>query len=139
MSKSVDLMQRRDPNGDSRRLTASLLPDGALRLEGQDLGPGVEAFFGAGNREYEYDIVVAAGDVPALLAAQQDVLAALAATYRDEPDLGIVNFLDAQGIDLPPEASPSRVRGRTSQQKQLAAYNPSCCEGDVADRPPKRD
>jgi hypothetical protein len=101
MSKPVDLMQRRDPNGDSRRLTASLLPDGALRLEGQDLGPGVEAFFGAGNREYEYDIVVAAGDVPALLAAlgaQQDVLAALAASYRDEPDLGIVNFLDEHGI-----------------------------------------
>jgi hypothetical protein len=64
----VVLRDSRDEGG-SRHLSAALRPDGGLLIDGQDLGPGVEGVFGAGNTEYEWAWTVAADDVPAALAA----------------------------------------------------------------------
>jgi hypothetical protein len=64
----VVLRSTRDEAG-SRYLAASPLPDGGLAIDGQDLGPGVEAVFGAGCSEYEWTWTVAAPDVPAATAA----------------------------------------------------------------------
>jgi hypothetical protein len=54
---------------DSRHLVATLQPDGALRIEGHDLGDGVEQALGAGVREYEWKTEVSAGDIARLIAA----------------------------------------------------------------------
>ena len=64
----VVLRDSRDEGG-SRYLAASLRPDGSLSIDGQDLGPGVEGIFGAGNTEYEWTWTVVADDVPAVAAA----------------------------------------------------------------------
>lgn len=37
--------------------------DGRLSIEGQDLGPGVERWFGPGNREYEFSRTLSADAV----------------------------------------------------------------------------
>jgi hypothetical protein len=55
--------------GDRRWLAANLGKDGALVVEGQDLGEGVEAAFGHGIREYEWTTEVSAEDIPRLVAA----------------------------------------------------------------------
>ena len=53
MVNYVTLRDTRDEGG-SRHLSASLKGDGTLIIEGQDLGPGVEGFFGSGLTEYEW-------------------------------------------------------------------------------------
>lgn len=60
--RPVDLWHGRDDRG-TRSLWATRLSDGRLRIEGQDLGPGV-AIFGEGLSEYEWAWTVAAADVP---------------------------------------------------------------------------
>lgn len=55
---------------DGRRyLEAHLTPAGDLEVEGQDLGTGVEKFFGEGFREYEWYYVIKKGDLPELARA----------------------------------------------------------------------
>jgi hypothetical protein len=54
---------------DRRHLSVSLHDDGALRIDGHDLGDGVERAFGAGIREYEWITEIAAADLPRLVAA----------------------------------------------------------------------
>ena len=63
--RRVELWHGRDHNG-TRSIWAVLLPDGRLKIEGQDLGPGV-AIWGEGLSEYEWDWTVAAADVPRLV------------------------------------------------------------------------
>ncbi|MXM66197.1 hypothetical protein GR925_22855 [Streptomyces sp. HUCO-GS316] len=78
----VVLREQRDRDG-ARYLSARLTEDGALVVEGQDLGPGVTRVFGEGITEYEWTHTVAARHVPTLVAALagaegSDVLALLA-------------------------------------------------------------
>lgn len=62
--RTVELFQSRDDRG-TRSIWATTTADGRLKIEGQDLGPGV-AVWGEGLSEYEWDWTVAAADVPLL-------------------------------------------------------------------------
>ena len=64
----IVLRNLRDSGG-VRYLEAIRLPDGGIRIEGQDLGPGVERAFGAGLTEYEWTWEIDASAVPALITA----------------------------------------------------------------------
>ena len=79
MEKVVVLRQTRDENG-TRHLRAVLASNGDVKIKGQDLGVGVEKFFGEGFMEYEYILTIRTADVPVLrdaLGASSDVLSAL--------------------------------------------------------------
>lgn len=64
----IVLRESRDATG-VRYLEARLEPDGAVVIEGQDLGDGVEAVFGEGVREYEWRWRVDPGQVAAAVSA----------------------------------------------------------------------
>ena len=79
----VVLRNLRDDRG-NRHLSASSDPDGRIRIDGHDLGRGVEDAFGAGLSEYEWTWVIEPDAVPAAVAALggregDDPLRALAA------------------------------------------------------------
>jgi hypothetical protein len=79
---TVVLWKSRDVGG-WRALWARLTADGSLHIDGQDLGSGVEALWGAGNTEYEWWWTVRPDHMPAAVAALggnpgDDVLALLA-------------------------------------------------------------
>ena len=97
--RSVTLRQSRDELG-SRYLGASLSVDGTLTIEGQDLGDGVEQFFGKGHREYEWVWTIISNDVVQLKAAlkSDDVLVALAERFSNAAAAELQPFLDAHGI-----------------------------------------
>lgn len=106
--RSVSLRDSRDELG-TRYLDARLREDGSLCIQGQDLGRGVEQFFGPGNREYEWAWTVRPQHLAALLAAlgaEGDVLAALAQRFSGDAAAGIRPFLEEHGI---PYESWSRV------------------------------
>lgn len=83
-------------------LRARLREDGALVIEGQDLGAAPEAFWG--SREYEWRITVRAEAVPRLVAAlggrpgESDPLELLAQRYSEDPRCASRGFLDGAGI-----------------------------------------
>ena len=56
-----------------RHLEATRRPDGAILIEGQDLGPGVERIFGAGLTEYEWTWTIEPDAVPAAIAALEGI------------------------------------------------------------------
>lgn len=96
----VILRQTRDESG-SRYLQATLYANGDVAIEGQDLGKGVEAFWGEGLTEYEFAMTIRAADVPLLhqaLAAQGDVLLALKQWFASQSSLEPGAFLDAHNI-----------------------------------------
>lgn len=64
--------------------------DGAIVIEGQDLGPGVERVFGEGLTEYEWAWHVQASAVPALIAA-------LGGTEGDDPLVLLAAWCEANG------------------------------------------
>jgi hypothetical protein len=63
----VVLRDEQGPGG-SRSLTARR-SDGGVVIEGQDIGPGVGAAFGSGNREYEWAWAIAPEAIPAAVLA----------------------------------------------------------------------
>jgi hypothetical protein len=67
-SMPVVLRHLRDAGG-TRSLTARRREDGAVLIEGQDLGPGVGAAFGAGLNEYEWAWVIRPDAFPAAIEA----------------------------------------------------------------------
>ncbi|HRW17707.1 MAG TPA: hypothetical protein P5181_02560 [Dermatophilaceae bacterium] len=86
-SDRVVLEDRRDADGTVRSLVARAA-EGGIRIEGQDLGPGVERFFGPGLTEYEWSWWVPPVRVAALVARLggepgADPLATLAAFHRE--------------------------------------------------------
>jgi hypothetical protein len=85
------LRDTRDVGG-SRHLEVSMLPGGGLSIDGQDLGPGVEAIFGAGCREYEWRWTIDARDVPAAIAA-------LGGVPGDDPLAALARWFDEHEID----------------------------------------
>ena len=62
------LRNQRDADG-FRGLEASRRQDGGIRIDGHDLGRGVEGAFGAGMSEYEWCWVIEPDAVPATVAA----------------------------------------------------------------------
>jgi len=65
-TRVVVLRDERD--GQERRsLVAYVNPDNGLTIDGQDLGPSVEQWFGEGIREYEWMRTVDADEVPRLV------------------------------------------------------------------------
>ena len=52
--RTLDLCSEADAHGGTRSVWLRLTENGALILEGQDLGPGVSDFFGEAVSEYEW-------------------------------------------------------------------------------------
>jgi len=67
-TRSVTLQSDRSEH-DRHRTWASLHADGGLTIEGQDLGSGVEEFWGAGNTEYEWAESIQSQDVAKLVTS----------------------------------------------------------------------
>ena len=88
--------------GGSRHLKASIKPNGDLVIQGQDLGPAVEEFFGV--MEYEWAWTVAAEDCEKLRAALEttDLLTALAEQFSGENAADLQNFLESNDIPYEP-------------------------------------
>jgi len=104
MVNYVTLRDARDEDG-SRQLSASLKGDGALLIEGQDIGPGVERFFGPGLTEYEWAWIIQPSGVRALklaLARDDDVLTALRDRFSGDAAAGLQPFLDDKGVPYEP-------------------------------------
>jgi hypothetical protein len=81
----------------------SLTPDGSLRLEGHDLGPMVQQFFG--HSEYEFVRSVPASGVDRLrnalgLGTDDDLIATLAAQFQGEGGSSrLEKFFESQAIE----------------------------------------
>lgn len=106
----VTLRDHRDKLG-RRYLGATLTADGTLRIEGQDLGVGVEQVFGPGNREYEWAWTIRPSNVAKLGEALNagknvGVLAALEQRFSGEAAAGLQTFLDEHDV---PYESWSRI------------------------------
>lgn len=104
MVNYVTLRETRDEGG-SRHLGASLKGDGTLLIEGQDIGPGVESFFGPGLTEYEWAWNIRPPGVRALklaLACDDDVLTALRDRFSGDAAVGLQPFLDDNGVPYEP-------------------------------------
>jgi hypothetical protein len=110
MDRSVTLRYSQDADG-TRYLEALIDEDGALTIRGQDVGDGVERFFGAGNREYEWTWTVQAEHVASLdsaLGSHGDVLAMIGARFSGEHAAELQPFLTDNDI---PFETWSRVGG----------------------------
>ncbi|MBP6471582.1 MAG: hypothetical protein KBE23_17135 [Chloroflexi bacterium] len=104
MKRTVVLRDVHDNLG-SRYLAASFTPEGNIKIEGQDLGSGVEQVFGEGIREYEWVWVVKAAHIPALeqaLGEPVDVLESLKTRFSGDQAALLKKFLDDQNIPLDP-------------------------------------
>jgi len=103
MVNYVTLRDARDEDG-SRQLGASLKGDGALLIEGQDIGPGVERFFGPGLTEYEWAWIIQPSGVRALklALARDDVLAALSERFSGDAAADLQRFLEDNDIPYEP-------------------------------------
>ena len=103
MVRYVTLRDARDEDG-RRQLSASLKGDGALLIEGQDLGPGVERFFGPGLTEYEWAWIIQPPGVRALqlALARDDVLAALRDRFSGDAAADLQRFLEDNGVPYEP-------------------------------------
>ena len=83
--------------------SVSLAPDGSLRLEGHDLGPFVERFFG--QSEYEFVRTVSPSGVDQLrrelsLGPDEDLISTLATRFQGPGGSSLlVKFLAAKGIE----------------------------------------
>ena len=100
MEQSVELRRSQDSYG-TRYLGAILADNGDVRIEGQDLGSGLQEIFGEGITEYEYIITIRAQDVPALLealGAKGDVLVALQKLFSDPAAEEPKSFLDKHNV-----------------------------------------
>ena len=83
--------------------SVSLALDGTLRLEGHDLGPFVQQFFG--HSEYEFVRTVSASGVDRLrhelgLGPDRDLISALATRFQGQGGSSLLEkFLAAKGIE----------------------------------------
>jgi hypothetical protein len=104
-SMEVTLVHTRDEEG-TRSVWARMTPEGILVIEGQDLGPGVSAFFGPSNTEYEYEVTVVTENLPRLMqllgaAPGVWVLDALAARFSGQEAHKLRTFLEQNGLAGP--------------------------------------
>jgi hypothetical protein len=103
MVNYVTLRESRDKDG-RRQLSASLQGDGTLLIEGQDIGPGVERFFGPGLTEYEWAWIIRPSGVKVLklALARGDVLTALRERFSGDAAADLQPFLEDNGIPYEP-------------------------------------
>jgi len=87
--ESVVLRDQRDDEG-LRHLKAEWRQGGAIVVEGQDLGGGVEQVLGDGNREYEWAWSIGPEGVPAMVVA-------LGGVDGDDPLALLKAWFDANG------------------------------------------
>jgi hypothetical protein len=104
------LRYQRDADG-VRRLDVILRDDGSLVIDGQDLGRGVESFWGEGLTEYEWTRTIEKEHVPQLVAALgggpgADVLALIEESFAGDKAAGLEQLLEQAAI---PFKSWSRV------------------------------
>ena len=98
MTTSIVLRNTSDAEG-SRYLGVSIKPNGDLVIKGQDLGPGVERFFGV--FEYEWAWSIAAEDCEKLRAAlgmKTNLLAALGERFSGDSAGDLQEFLESHDI-----------------------------------------
>lgn len=98
MTTSIVLRDTSDAEG-SRYLDVSIKPNGDLVIKGQDLGPGVEAFFGF--TEYEWVWSIAAEDCEKLrvaLGMETNLLAALGERFSGDSAGDLQEFLELHDI-----------------------------------------
>lgn len=86
---SVEL--RHEVDRTDTRILRARTHDGGLRIEGHDIGEGVEAVFGKGLTEYEWVVDVAEADLPRLVEALggrpgEHIINVIRRTYVDDPD-----------------------------------------------------
>lgn len=84
-------------------MEARLTEDGDLIIEGHDIGPSVQRFWGARFRECEWAILVRAANVPQLVAVLggskgDDVLSLLSSQYSDDERYLSKTFLDERAV-----------------------------------------
>lgn len=94
------LRDTQDESG-SRQLSARLQGDGSLLIEGRDLGPGVEKFFGSGQFEYEWALKLSLPDVRKLkvaLSCQDELLEALKDRFSGDASAELQSFLDSNAV-----------------------------------------
>ena len=103
MVNYVTLRDTHDENG-RRHLSATLKGDGTLLIEGQDLGPGVERFFGPGLTEYEWAWLIRPPAVRTLKLALacDDVLTALKDQFSGDAAADLQRFLNDNGVPYEP-------------------------------------
>jgi hypothetical protein len=104
MTNYVTLRDSRDEDG-SRHLSASLKKDGTLLIEGQDIGLGVERFFGPGQAEYEWAWIIRPPGVRTLklaLACDNDLLAVLKDLFSGDAAADLQPFLDNNRVPYEP-------------------------------------
>ncbi|NRQ33331.1 hypothetical protein HII36_15960 [Nonomuraea sp. NN258] len=107
MTMRVVVLRHIEDEEGLRVLDARLTDDGDLRIEGHDLGPRVEEFFGAGMTEYEWVHIVRARDFPRLVStlggqAGENVLDVLERTCSGENATRIAGLLGT-GKPVPAE------------------------------------
>lgn len=87
---------------DVRSLWVRATPGGGLSIEGQDLGPEVESYWG--SSEYEWTIVLAPEHVAEYVRSlggepgRDDPLTLVEGRYRDDPACVTRTFLEKEGI-----------------------------------------
>jgi hypothetical protein len=104
MVNYVTLRDSRDAGG-SRHLSATLKNDGSLLIEGQDIGPSGERFFGPGLTEYEWAWLIRPSGVTVLklaLGGGDDVLVALRERFAGDAAVGLQAFLQENGVVYEP-------------------------------------
>ena len=103
MAEARTVTLHHDKHGrDVRSVWARMTDDGSLVVEGQDLGPTVEEFWGQGLTEYEWWITVDAADIPRLLellGEEGDVLDAVAARFSGPEAHFFYRVLREHGIE----------------------------------------
>jgi hypothetical protein len=103
MNPALVTLREERSGRDVRRLWASVTAAGDLLIEGQDLGPGVEAFWGEGQSEYEWCLTVRAANLPALLKALggqpgDSVLQLLSARFTEDEQCASPRFLQQHDV-----------------------------------------
>lgn len=97
----VVLRELRDEDG-VRHLHVELTDEGDVVFSGQDLGAGVERFWGDGQREYEWIWTVKKAHVSALAhalsATDRDLLSTIAARFNHPRCDELEPFLEAHEI-----------------------------------------
>lgn len=91
MSSDDSIELRHDVDTTDTRVLRARVHKGGLRIEGHDMGKGVEDFWGEGLTEYEWVVDVAAGDVPRLAEAlagsrTSHIIDVIRRTCLDDPD-----------------------------------------------------
>lgn len=82
----------------TRFLGAELTPDGSLRISGQDIGAGVEQFFGYDEYEWEWTIYPDGVGKLADALGTDDILGGLRKRFADDAAAGLEAFLAEHGV-----------------------------------------